>query len=55
MLQVLLVNTHQTAFKQGYNIMQNEKNRKNKDRNLRKLCMKYIKDSDYKDKGEKTI
>lgn len=55
MLQVLLVNTHPTAFKQGYNIMRNERNRKNKDRNLRKLCMKYIKDSYYKDEGERTI
>lgn len=34
--------------------MWNERNKKNKDKNLCKLCMKYIKDSDYKDEGERT-
>lgn len=53
-LQALLVDANKTASRQGYNIVRDGGDRKDKDGNLRKLRLTCTKGGGYKDEGERT-
>lgn len=53
-LRALLIDANKTAFRQGYNIVRDGGDRKDKDGNLRKLRLKCTKGGGYKDEGERT-
>lgn len=52
LLQVLLVDTNKTTLRQGYNIIKDRREKKDRDENLWKLCFKYIESRSYKDNNQ---